>query len=921
MAKRPTIAQATPPSVEDIRHLVTFYKACVEEEDRRSLNLPGGQLGKAFIAPWQNHEQLFVPDATSCILASRRKDERDFLAKGQMAATGADTAYYAYPLFLDEHGYLAPLFFIEVEVADFNNNLKDDRIVVKRVGTNAIKVNYHLFQRKRYSEDELMAIQEDLEGSYATFAARLNAALAYLEDTTFDLAGGQIDDYDTRWKGPCWIRTPILFRSSYGAYTYNLRRDLDALLRYDFLQRDALATALRTLLGSVPPTATGQDIADPAELLPLNDAQEQAARAGLGLPLTVITGPPGTGKSQVVVDLLATSILSGKTVLFASKNNKAVDVVRQRLRDLLGEDLDFTLRLGNKEHMQQTEEELMRRLDRLGQTTPPDLQKAADKMQRRRQKLVILRQAHDALLQAQRRELEAATPVPNLWLEVTGEDGTWRYPLRELRDHLDLARALGGETRLGLLLWLKRLFMGSRLRQRLVDDLEAALSAAPSDIWVDIQVDVFANDDYGPLIQAFRQLIAYHQWLAARGARQQTATALRRLLGKAPSYESRVRALKQKLARAYQSLCRATWAQRVHAILPATRADALRYFDRARSMGSVQGKQQFKAVLDQFTASQQQLSRTLPVWIVTSLSTRNALPLKANLFDLVVIDEASQCDVASALPLLFRAKRVVVIGDPLQLRHISGLSKADEKRIGRETETKDLIGAWSYRSKSLYDLAASAALQAGHEPHFLNEHYRSHPDIIGFSNRAFYNNKLRVLTDLDALETRLDGHPLGVSWHTVQGSVPETVRSAYNNAEISALMDLIDELHQHRLLANEHVSLGVVTPFRAQSDRIKIQLRQAPWFKEVNGKLIVGTAHAFQGDECDIMIFSPVVADGIRSGARRWVAETAQLLNVAITRARASLHVVGDPEACRDAGGYLAEFTAFVGPTYSVKSP
>src|SRR5690606_36295617 len=60
-----------------------------------------------------------------------------------------------------------------------------------------------------------------------------------------------------------------------------------------------------------------------------------------------------------------------------------------------------------------------------------------------------------------------------------------------------------------------------------------------------------------------------------------------------------------------------------------------------------------------------------PVWAVTSLSAGSRFPLARGLFDLVLIDEASQSDIASALPLLYRAKRAVVLGDPNQLTHIT----------------------------------------------------------------------------------------------------------------------------------------------------------------------------------------------------------------------------------------------------------
>lgn len=70
------------------------------------------------------------------------------------------------------------------------------------------------------------------------------------------------------------------------------------------------------------------------EVLPMNSEQRQAVAAALSRPVTVITGPPGTGKSQVVTNLLVNAAWAGKRILFASKNNKAVAVVETRVNAL-----------------------------------------------------------------------------------------------------------------------------------------------------------------------------------------------------------------------------------------------------------------------------------------------------------------------------------------------------------------------------------------------------------------------------------------------------------------------------------------------------------------------------------------------------------------------------------------------------------
>jgi len=91
---------------------------------------------------------------------------------------------------------------------------------------------------------------------------------------------------------------------------------------------------------------------------------------------------------------------------------------------------------------------------------------------------------------------------------------------------------------------------------------------------------------------------------------------------------------------------------------------------------------------------------------------------------------------------------------------------------------------------------------------------------------------------------------------------------------------------------------------------------------------MVGTAHKFQGDEADLVCFSPVVSTGIHPRKARWVADTDQLLNVAITRARGALHIFGNAEACRKVGGFLGAFAEYAlgssrnsGGRHSFESP
>ena len=96
---------------------------------------------------------------------------------------------------------------------------------------------------------------------------------------------------------------------------------------------------------------------------------------------------------------------------------------------------------------------------------------------------------------------------------------------------------------------------------------------------------------------------------------------------------------------------------------------------------------------------------TFPIWLVTMANASEVLPLQAELFDLVIIDEATQCDVASCLPVLQRARRAVVVGDPNQLRHVSFLSAQRGRVIAERNELDpDQRERFPYREKSILDL-------------------------------------------------------------------------------------------------------------------------------------------------------------------------------------------------------------------------
>jgi very-short-patch-repair endonuclease len=109
-------------------------------------------------------------------------------------------------------------------------------------------------------------------------------------------------------------------------------------------------------------------------------------------------------------------------------------------------------------------------------------------------------------------------------------------------------------------------------------------------------------------------------------------------------------------------------------------------------------------------------------------------------------------------------------------------------------------------------------------------------------------------------------------------------------------------------------SIGVVTPFRAQANRIRVLVAQEARLDQAltANNFLVDPVHSFQGDERDLMIFSPVVSSGIAEGALWFLQHNGYLFNVAITRARAALIAIGDWQAAQQCGvGYLARFARY----------
>lgn len=274
--------------------------------------------------------------------------------------------------------------------------------------------------------------------------------------------------------------------------------------------------------------------------------------------------------------------------------------------------------------------------------------------------------------------------------------------------------------------------------------------------------------------------------------------------------------------------------------------------------------------------------KALPVWIMTFNDLHRVLPLHPNLFDLLIVDEATQCDIATALPAFSRCKRAVVTGDYQQLRHISFLSRQLEQHTFQKTGLPaETFEKWSYRDNSLLDLV-NAQIKDGNAITFLDEHFRSRPELIAFSNQHFYNNRIKVMKERPVSPESMAEQPPALILERIEGARSST---NVNQAEVERTLELV-QAHIHTYQnADTKPNIGILSPFRAQVDAIRQRLmREISADNILAFKILVGTPYGFQGEERDLMILSFTLDNESRRAS--YYLNRPDVFNVTVTRAR-----------------------------------
>ena len=562
----------------------------------------------------------------------------------------------------------------------------------------------------------------------------------------------------------------------------------------------------------------------------LNQSQKTAVENALSSQVSIIQGPPGTGKTQTILNIISNAVRNGQTVAVVSNNNSATLNVAEKLEK---KGLSFlTAFLGsraNKEHF--LEAQTGQYPDMSAWVLEPEEKSQLD------QEVTVLSKELSEMLNAKNR---IATIEQEL-LQLTPEQHYFsEYYNTYAQAPKDAVKGLSSQKILSL--WLE-------YEQHAQQESKLGLLQKISILFR------FNRSALKVFLQRPELVIPYLQRQFYVVRRQELTEERAQLEKKLEQYafDEKMAELTEKSLR----LFRAELSEKFHWQEPRRRFE-----------------------MRDFRGKSREFNREYPVILSTTYSIKGTLSFE-HIYDYLIVDEASQVDLATGVLAFASARNIVIVGDLQQLPNV-----LDNQNIQRSEEIwkrYSLPETYHFSAHSLLSSAIAAWPEA--PTVLLREHYRCHPKIINFCNQKFYGGKLIVMTEDHEEPDVL------TMYRTAPGN---HARGHLNQRQI----DVIRQEVLPSLVRQGYGNIGIITPYRDQVAAIQTQL----------GKdLEVATVHKFQGREKDAIILTSV--DNIITE----FVDDPRMLNVAVSRAVKSLTVVTsqDPQNDRTNYGDLARYIEY----------
>ena len=290
--------------------------------------------------------------------------------------------------------------------------------------------------------------------------------------------------------------------------------------------------------------------------------------------------------------------------------------------------------------------------------------------------------------------------------------------------------------------------------------------------------------------------------------------------------------------------------------------------------------------------------------ITTTLNSfeKNKFHMIKELFDTLLVDEAGQVLPYYLLSPLYRVKKAVIVGDVLQLQpirkgKINIFNKYEEQLPHYLNADISSAQHYSHMSSDVYEL-----LKKKDSGIILEEHRRCEKAIAAFSNEYVYHGVMDITKENKEKEFLKSN----VCFIDIRG---EKSKYNTNESEVRICKAIVEELlHEYK-----PEDIGIITPYKNQKNKIS---------KEVDKNIDVGTVHAFQGKGKEVIIMSMVTSSIDDKAGIKFIGGEPNFLNVAFTRAKKQLIIIGNYELLDNAkGNYLESMNSFIndyGRIYSI---
>lgn len=542
----------------------------------------------------------------------------------------------------------------------------------------------------------------------------------------------------------------------------------------------------------------------------LNQSQKKAVENAFSSQVSIIQGPPGTGKTQTILNIIANAVLNGKTVAVVSNNNSATKNVAEKLEK---KDLSFlTAFLGSLENKAAF-------LDRQTGKYPDmsgwkvewaDQQKLGESITELSAELNSMLDAKNRIAKIEQELLDLKPEQFYFQKYYTGRKITVDLqPLGKLSSQKIISLWIEYENyaeRGNRLAFLQKLLLWFRFSK-------ASLVLFRKD-----------SEDVIPLLQNL-----YYQ---KRISELQEEKAELEAKLKGYRFEEKMRTLSEQSMK----LFKAKLAGRYHW------SKDRRVFEQ----------KEFRGCSDEF-------NKEYPVILSTTYSIKGTLSTE-HIYDYLIVDEASQVDLATGVLAFSCAKNIVIVGDQKQLPNV--LTPADVQIADSIWYRHNFDERYHFATHSM--LASAAEIWDQAPSVLLREHYRCHPKIAGFFNQKFYYGELIVMTEDHGEKDVL------TMYRTTEGN---HARGHMNQRQI----DVIREEVLPALEKRGFHDIGIITPYRDQVAAIS---------RELGEQYETATVHKFQGREKDAIVLASV------DNEIGEFVDNPNLLNVAVSRAVKSLSVV-----------------------------